>query len=107
MLECLSVRNCEVEVHLHRHTRQRPCCPLQMINLLKSKLAVALSISENEPIDVVWHALAHGLISWPILESEQVTVELRQSSHISSVENRVKHLREYAHGPRLTTIKVP
>lgn len=78
-----------------------------MINLLKSKPAFTLSISENEPIDIVSLALLHGLISWPILESQEVTVELRQSSHLSSVENRLKHLRECTHGPRLTILKVP
>ena len=78
-----------------------------MVNMLKSEPAAALSVSENEPIRIVRHALFHGLISWPILESEQVTVKLRQSSHISSVENRLKHLREYVHGPRLTILMVP
>ncbi|BBE22204.1 hypothetical protein MN0502_10870 [Arthrobacter sp. MN05-02] len=75
--------------------------------MLKSETAVALPISENEPVDIVRHALTRGLISWSILEPEQFTVKLRQSSHISSVENRVKHLRESSHGPRLTIITVP
>ena len=74
-----------------------------MVNLLKSKLALALSICENEPIGIIWHVLTWGLIAWPI--PEQVTVELCQSSNIRSVENRMKHLGECGHGPRLTIVK--
>ncbi|MBG6218973.1 hypothetical protein IWX75_003461 [Arthrobacter sp. CAN_A6] len=35
-----------------------------------------------------------------------MAVELCQSSHISSVENRVQYLRESGHGPRVTIIRV-
>ncbi|GAB3553883.1 hypothetical protein GCM10027404_27260 [Arthrobacter tumbae] len=77
-----------------------------MIDVLKSEFAVALSISENEPIDIIWRALIRGLVPWPVLEAEKLAVELRQSSHVSCVENRVQYLRESGHGPRLTIIKV-
>lgn len=84
MLECFPVRNGQIEVHLHRHIRQGPCSPLQVINLLESEFAVALRIGENQPIKIVAYALS-WLVSWPVLESEKLAVELRQSSRISSV----------------------
>lgn len=105
--KCFPIGHGQIEVHLHRHIRCGPCSPLQVIDVLKSEPAAALFIRENEPIDIIRRAIIRGLVSWPVLESEQETVELCQSSHIGSVENRVKYLRESGHGPRLTIITVP
>lgn len=63
MCEGFSVRNGEIEVHLHWHIRQRPCGPLQMINLLKSELTIALRISKDKPVDIIREALGRGLVS--------------------------------------------
>lgn len=100
MRECFPVRNGEIEVHLHRHIRQGPGGPLQVINLLEGKFAVAFRIGENQPIDIVACALSR-LVSWPVLKSEKRAVELRQSSRISSVQDRLEYLRETCHGPSL------
>lgn len=63
MREGFSVRNSEVEVHLRWHIRQRPCGPLQLINLLKSELAIASCVSEDKPVGIIRGALGRGLVS--------------------------------------------
>lgn len=102
MLERFPVGNGQIEVHLHRHIGPGPGRPLQVVDLLESEGAVSLPVSENEPIDIITRALIRGLVSWPVLEPEELSVELRQPSHIGRVENRLQYPRETGHEPRLT-----
>ena len=52
-LQLSAVRNCEVNVQLHRDIVLGPRCPRQVLDLLEGELAHLVGVHEHEPIRLV------------------------------------------------------
>ena len=97
----VTVRDREVEMHLHGYLRKGPRRYLQVVDVLESQLATALRIGQHQPVVIIRRVIVRRLIARSVPQTQELAVELRQLSDVRSVQNSVQQLRESRHRPKL------
>ena len=91
-------RDREVDVQLHRDTVAGPRGGRQMVDMLERQFPYRVGIREYEPVRLVRCPVGGWFVPRPVLQPQQLSVELGEPSRPRGVEDGVQHLRVLRHG---------
>lgn len=91
-LQLLETRNRDVQVHLHRDVMLGPRRSLQSLDLLKRQLASTARVHEDEPVRVVRNTILRRFIARPVLQSQELPLELGKTPGVGGVDGGVQQL---------------
>jgi len=96
-LQLREARNRVVDVHLHRHVMGGPGRPLQTLDLCERQLAGTVGVDEDEPVRIVRHLIRRRFIARPVVQAQELPIELGQGPSVSGVDGDVQQLRVLSH----------
>jgi hypothetical protein len=88
-LQLSTTRHGEIEVQLHRDVGLGPRCAWQVVDLLKGEFANPVGIHQHKPVRGIGRSVQGWFITGPVLQPEQVPVELGELSRFRGVEDGV------------------
>src|SRR5260221_9802845 len=96
-LEVLDSRHLEVHVHVHRHGLGGPGPRRGVLLLLNGQDSVAVFIEKDQPVSFIRAAVGRRLVSVPIPQPEELSIELARASAVARIDIRVKQTRIAGH----------
>ena len=85
-LQILERRDLEVHVHLHRDYLGRPRWSRGACLLLNSHHSVAVVVKQDNPVRFVRAAVSWRLVPIPVMQPEELAIELGQASAVARVD---------------------